>query len=87
MSQTGTEHKPLSTAEKQNSIKEVDGISNVAGIKITEVLGIPARNFTNKTLGPSDTGEELRLQQTAQIWYTYEKSYQKIKYKFSVLLF
>jgi hypothetical protein len=58
----------------------VDGIPNVTGTKITEELGIPVRNVTNKMLGPLDTGEEeLRLLQIAQIWHTYVKSPQKNK--------
>jgi hypothetical protein len=55
----------------------VDGVPNVVGTKITE--GIPVRNVTNKILGPSDTSEESRLQQIAQIWHTYVKMSQKNK--------
>lgn len=88
MSQTGIKHKPLSIAEKQNTIKEVDGIPNIAGTNITEELGIPVRNITNKMLGPSDTGQkEFRPLKIAQIWHTCVKSSQKIQYKFAVLLF
>jgi len=55
----------------------VDGIPNVTATKITDELGIPVRNVTNKMLGPVDTGEELRLLQIAQIWHIYVKSPQK----------
>ena len=70
MSQTGKKHKPLSIAEKQNTIKEVDGIPNIAGTNITEELGIPVRNITNKMLGSSDTGQkEFRPLKIALIWH------------------
>lgn len=80
MSQTGIKHKPLSTVKKQNTKQEVDDIPDITGMQITEKLGIPVRNVTNKMLGPLDTGEkELRLLQIAQIQHIYVKSPQKNK--------